>query len=202
MEEQVKQLDEQEPNSLETTAQRLAFLALLQKLFRRDVEHLAELLIAGEVALDTWQQRMKERIKELHMSSIVAARGGDWAAITDEDWQAVNEEIEKQYQYLAGFATDVYDKDEAGEEFTSAIIARAKLYAGVALAIFYRSIMAQEIERGAKEILWVLGIAEHCADCVELAGTGWMPIQDLGGQVPGDGSTACRANCQCHLEFR
>lgn len=202
MEEQIKQLDEQEPNSFETTAQRLAFLALLQKLFRRDVEHLAELLIAGEVALDTWQQRMKERIKELHMSSIAAARGGDWGAITDEDRKAVEEEIERQYQYLAGFATDVYAQGEADEEFTSAIIARAKLYAGIALAIFYRSIMAQEIERGAMEVNWILGIAEHCGDCVELAGIGWMPIEDLGGQVPGDGSTACRANCKCHLEFR
>lgn len=189
-------------DELETTAQRLALLALLRQLFRRDVEQLAKLLIAGEITLIAWQQRMKERIKELHVSSIVVAKGGDWEAVIDGDWQAVEEEMERQYQYLAGFAGDVYDLGEAGEEFTSAIIARAKLYAGVSLAIFYRGIMAQEIERGATEVLWVLGIAEHCADCVELAGTGWMPIEDLGGQAPGDGSTACRANCQCHLEFR
>jgi len=49
--------------------------------------------------------------------------------------------------------------------------------------------------------LWVLGAAEHCPDCLDLAGRGWMPIEEL-EQVPGDGNTQCLTNCQCSLDYR
>ena len=192
-------------DELETVTQRLVLLAFLRQLFRRDVEHLAELLVAGEITLATWQQQMKERIKELLVSSIVTARGGDWDAVTDDDWATVEEEIERQYRYLAGFAEDIYEQEEAGEEFTSAIIARAMLYAGAALAIFYWGIMAEAIEEERREVLWVVNPAlENCSECLELQGMGWMNMGEFRAldQVPGDGQRLCGPRCGCGLNFR
>ena len=201
----LKQADEEGLDELETTAQQLAALVLLQQLFCQDVEQLAESLIAGEITLAVWQQRMKDLIKELLVSSIVIARGGDWDAVTDDDWAAVEEEIERQYQYLAGFAEDIYDKSEAGEEFTSAIIARAMLYAGVALAIFYWGIIAEAIEEERREVLWVVNPAlENCSECLELQGMGWMSMGEFRAldQVPGDGQRLCGPKCGCGLNLR
>ena len=49
------------------------------------------------------------------------------------------------------------------------------------------------------EELWVLGIAEHCEDCVYYAGMDWQPIGTV--PTPGDGSTQCIVNCYCHKEY-
>ncbi len=56
------------------------------------------------------------------------------------------------------------------------------------------------------EIWWVLGIAEHCPDCIELSlgspyskpGYGDNPLP----AVPGSGYTQCLSHCKCTLEMQ
>ncbi|MBC8446076.1 MAG: hypothetical protein H8D74_02630, partial [Chloroflexi bacterium] len=179
----------------------LGFVVWLQARFKQDTEALCNQLVEGDISLDEWHIAMQERIKTLHIVCAVAGVRGDWDAV---NWGAVEERIRGQYEYLEGFREDIREKQEEDEDADLSLwlIARAALYAGSLWAMYHIIEREAERERGRDEVRWVLGVAEHCEDCLELAGRDWMPIDDLGGQVPGDGTTRCRSNCQCHLEYR
>jgi hypothetical protein len=51
------------------------------------------------------------------------------------------------------------------------------------------------------EIDWVLGVAEHCDDCLLVAANGPYSKDTL-PTVPRAGDTACHSNCRCKLVFR
>lgn len=173
--------------------EQLFFLAWLLRLFKRDVRMLAELLRNGEIALTEWRFRMARTVKRLHASAAMIALEGE---LDDETLALVEDRVREQYEYLTGFALAVQET----EELTAAVDARAMLYAGAAWATFWLVTREREVE--AKEVRWSLTPAEHCVDCVELDARGWMPIEELGGQVPGDGTTICKVNCKCVLSFR
>lgn len=179
------------PNNNEDRERQLTLLAALMEAFRRDSEKLAQRLRDGTITIAIWLAMMRQLIKRLHTSA---------ALITGEvDAALAQARIQEQYEYLDGFAADLQEKPE--EEFSlAAIIARAALYAGAAVGTFWLATQAQETE--AREVRWNLTPAEHCEDCLDLDARGWMPIGELGGQVPGDGQTACRTNCRCFLEYR
>ena len=181
------------PEQSEDREEQLILLAALMAWFRRKSEQLAVALRDGVITLAAWLVGMRLLIKRLHTSAALIVGEFDNALVAAR--------IEEQYGYLDGFAAAIQDGDE-GEDGLSvaAIIARAALYAGAAGATFWMVVQGQEA--GAKEVRWNLTPAEHCADCLDLDARGWMPIEDLGGQVPGDGQTICRTNCKCFLEFR
>jgi hypothetical protein len=43
-----------------------------------------------------------------------------------------------------------------------------------------------------------LHAAEHCPDCVDVAGRGWVPI----GTLPRIGDSQCRTRCRCTFSYR
>jgi len=154
------------------------------------------------ISLADWQREMKLLIKDLHVTCAVAAKGGDWRAMTPRDWGRVGAECRKQYKFLARFAQDIFKRAQEGKPLTSAIAARARLYAGAARATFSRIEQLVEKALGRTEVRWVTDpLVESCPDCLELEARGWMPIEEL-TQFPGDGSTQCDGNCHCHLEYR
>jgi len=131
-------------NALRTVAQRVKLLRLRQDLFRRDVEILAQRLTEGSISLESWVKEMKWAIKELHVTAAVIAKGGDWGAMTQADWGRTGAEIKKEYRYLAKFYQDVADKIAKGEDLTTALHARAKLYGeGAAMDTFSRILVAE-----------------------------------------------------------
>lgn len=182
------------PNPDEEREEELALLAALMLKFKGDSEKLARALRDGTITLAAWLAGMRLLIKRLHTSAALIAGEVDAAAVTAR--------IQEQYEYLDGFAAAIQagEEEEDGGLSVAAIIARAALYAGAAWATFWTAVQARETE--AKEVRWNLTPAEHCDDCLELDARGWMPIEELGGQVPGDGQTACRTNCKCFLEYR
>ena len=182
------------PNQGEDREEQLILLAALMAWFRRKSEQLAVALRDGVITLAAWLVGMRWLISRLHTSAALIVGEFDEALVVAR--------IQEQYGYLDGFAAAIQDGDEDEEDGLSvaAIIARAALYAGAAAATFWLVIRGQETE--AREVRWNLTPAEHCADCLDLAGRGWMPIGELGGQVPGDGQTICLTNCRCFLEYR
>jgi len=181
------------PEPDEDREEQLALLAALLLWFRRESEKLAQALREGTITLAAWLVGMRLLIKQLHTQASLIAGEVDAAAVTAR--------IQEQYEYLDGFAAAIQagDEEEDGGLSVAAIIARAALYAGAAWATFWVGVQGQET---GQEVRWNLTPAEHCVDCLELAGRGWMPIDELGGQVPGDGQTECRTNCKCFLEYR
>ena len=181
------------PEQSEGREEQLILLAALLAWFKAESQKLAEALEGDVITLAAWLVGMRLLIKRLHTSAALIVGEFDNALVAAR--------IEEQYGYLDGFAAAIQDGDE-GEDGLSvaAIIARAALYAGAAGATFWMVVQGRETE--AREVRWNLTPAEHCADCLDLAGRGWMTVEELDGQVPGDGQTICLTNCKCFLEFR
>jgi len=188
-------------SALRTLAQKVELLRLRQDLFRRDAEVLAQRLVERSLSLADWEREMARLIKDLHVTSAVIGKGGNWAAMTQADWGYTGSQCKKQYRFLHKFAGDIFAHVEAGKDLTTLIHARAKMYGGAGTETFYRFIHGDAVDKGAIEVLWNLTPAEHCPDCLDLAGRGWIPIEEL-TQVPGDGQTQCLTNCKCYLEYR
>ena len=74
---------------------------------------------------------------------------------------------------------------------------------------YERALARASERRGKRQQRWMLSPAEHCEDCVALAGEGWKPVTEpfvspSTGQIaiPGNGATQCLTNCKCHVEYR
>lgn len=111
-----------------------------------------------------------------------------------------------QQAFLRGFAQDlaggVYRTKAHGGRWLSretaqdAIERRMALYAqrvrGTANSAWLACLPADT------RVLWQLGMAEHCDDCLYESAQGWRDRSTL-TRVPGDGSTECITNCRCSL---
>lgn len=185
------------PQNNDDREARIELLILLQARFRRQAGELSHALRDGAITLATWLIGMRFLIKRLH-----AATAGLAAGVGVEiDVALTLAQIQEQYGFLNGFAAKIQAREGSEDELSGdAIAANAGLYAGAATATFWRVIRSQETE--ATEVRWHLRPAEHCVDCLELSGRGWMTVEELGGQDPGDGATICLTNCKCFLEFR
>jgi len=191
-------------SALRTMAQRIRLLRLRQNLFRRDAEVLVQRLLERSISLPDWQREMARAIKDLHITSAVIAKGGDWGAMTQADWGRVGAEIKKEYRYLDKFAKAIAEKVAAGEDLTTALHARAKLYGeGAAMDTFSRILLAEagvplgalpawpgdfecdgrcgciwgepELTDEGWAVYWLVDPAkEHCAGC-EQAEADWSP---------------------------
>lgn len=158
----------------------------------RRLEALVLALLAGMLTLAEWEKSVADEIRLIRVQLALLAAGG--LAI---EWALIEAQLQAQAEFLAGFGAAI----GAGELSEAQIQARVKMYAGACWAAYWTVSSWLAKEEGRNEVLWVLGVAEHCEDCVDLAGRGWQPMSQL-HQVPGDGQTRCLSNCRCHLEYR
>jgi len=82
-------------------------LRLRQKTFKADVAKIAERFHGGQIDLVQWHAEMKQSVKDLHISSLVISRGGEWNTITFSEWGRVGRELRDQYAYLRNYAQQV-----------------------------------------------------------------------------------------------
>lgn len=180
---------------LRTIAQQRKLLAFRQGLFDDSVNALANRLRAGEISLADWQLAMKREIKDLHVTAGVIGKGGEWGAMTQSDFGVIGGRVRGQYNFLSRFADDVAQKVATGEDLTSAINVRAKMYGRASGATFNKINQSLRLEEGNTEAKWVLRPAsDSCETCLDLAARDWIPVADFGGRMPRDGSTNCLVN--------
>lgn len=161
---------------------------------------LTEELRAGAISLDQWRREMRASIKDAHLYSAAAARGG-YSQLSDSDRRRVAALVKEQFEYLEKFARDM----ENGLLLDGRVLSRAELYAQAARSTYERTrrrIMSEE--NGMREERSVLHGREHCTDsrnregCIEQAAKGWVPIGTL---VP-IGERTCLGNCLCTMRYR
>lgn len=149
-------------------------------------------------------------LSESHATAMAIAAGLDEP--TPEMRQRADQIANAEVAFLAGLAAAIlagdYASKEEGGRGAKALRARLALYSlkitGTANAELARRVEEEARANGQPEpeCLWVLGVTDrHCSDCIAESETGWRRLSQL-TRHPGDGSTACLANCQCHLEFR
>jgi hypothetical protein len=148
------------------------FLELRQKLFKQDVAKLAERLYDGGLSIKQWHAEMKQAVKDLHITSLVTSRGGEWGTITFSEWGRVGRELRDQYAYLRNYAQQIEQRvhmDAMGVDNAYSLKylqMRSALYSGNSNATFWRGV-----------------------------------TYNLLPQVPGDGQTECLMNCGCRLRI-
>jgi hypothetical protein len=140
-----------------------------------EMRGLSAQLRAGEISLSQWQTGMMGKIKEAHLTAAVAERGG-WAQMTQADFGRVGRAIRDEYGYLRNFAADI----ASGKvPLDGRLDARAALYGQAGRSTYHRLERQDEMIRGMTQERRVLGMADHCEDCIDYAGRGWQPIGTL-----------------------
>ena len=154
-------------------------------------------VVSGDITPSIWHEVFKAEIKDEYIRQYLAGIGG-LSNMTSADWGSIGGMLTEQYKYLDGFAEAV----AAGNLSQLQIANRANMYINSAREAFERALRRTAEKDGYDEENWVLGfvVTEHCATCESREGEGWKPIGYF--PPPGDGSTDCLTNCNCHLEFR
>lgn len=129
-------------------------------------------LRSGSISLGQWRAAMRQQIKDLHTSALIIARGGEYDLISKADWGRLGGRLKRQYAYLDGYAAHVQGSAEG-----------ALVGEGTFLSEAYMNWRGQLYGGAANGTYWQSVVY------------GQLP------QVPGDGKTQCRTNCQCRLRI-
>ena len=125
------------------------------------VGHLSSLLGDGLIAPKDWHTFMKREVKSQFITQYMLASGGR-ANMAFSDWGRVGRMLRDQYKYLGGFLRDVL----TGNMAPGQIMVRAGMYMSAARGAYEKATELQAAKNGCDEELWVLGVAEHCVDCI------------------------------------
>jgi hypothetical protein len=155
---------------------------------------LTQQLRDGKIRLADWQTAVAREVKNVHLYSTAAAKGG-WANMTPADYARAGQRIEAQYRFLRGFAEDVAS---GKQPLNGAALSRAVMYSEAGRNTFHH-VERQEMEiRGMTEERSVIHPADSCEDCIEQDEAGWQPI----GEAVPIGERQCLTRCRCTMDYR
>lgn len=160
----------------------------------RSAQNLAFQLRNGEISLTVWRQSMRDMIKNVHLYSAAAAKGG-WAQLTQADYGRIGNIVRAEYKYLERFARGISDQRIAldGRYFD-----RVRMYAEAGRDTYYQVTRAAMQAAGMREERNIRTANESCGGCIVESRRGWVPI----GKLTPIGRRNCLRKCRCFLEFR
>lgn len=166
----------------------------------RAVQELTEQFRNRAVSLQEWERRMRVEIKNIHIYSALAAKGGK-AQLTPQDYGRLGAVVKRQYRFLERLSNELSTGKQAPD---GTLVNRSRLYAQAGRGTLEATRQREMKSRGFDEERNVLdehGI-EHCEGhpngCVEQRDRGWVPIGSL---IP-IGGRLCVTNCKCQIEYR
>jgi hypothetical protein len=160
----------------------------------QNVRDLSQRLINREINLAEWQLGMAANLKSLHVAMALAANGG-LKNSSPADLGYIGGLIKEQYQFLRDMSKQIKNGQQ---KLDGTLLARAELYAQSARGTHEKMRERAAKRGGQKEQKSVLGVADHCSQCVGEAKKGWSPIGSL---IP-IGERICKANCHCTMGYR
>lgn len=162
------------------------------------VDQLGRWVASGQIDAAAWEAQMREQIKYAYINEYLLGRGGI-NAMTQADWGSIGGMLKEQYGHLAEMAKLIAE----GKLSEAQILARSRMYINSSREAFERAKKRVAKLLNLTEEMWVLNPqAENCEDCQYYATQGWKPVSEKFYPVPGDGSTQCLTNCQCHKLYR
>lgn len=164
---------------------------------RERVEDLTRQLRDGDIRLQKWQREMMQEIKDANVNMGSLAKGG-YDEMGQSDWGRVGNRVRQEYEYLRNFAQQIADGDIP---LDGRAVNRAGMYVDSARQTHHRIERIEMQKRGYNQEKNILGIAEHCPECVELTtrgDDGWVPT----GTLPEVGNRLCLSNCKCQVIYR
>lgn len=160
---------------------------------QRRMHRLANQLRGNRITIGRWQDEMRAALKEVHIYSAAAARGG-FAQLGAGEYGQIGQKLREQYTYLDGFAADI----ENGLPLDGRFTGRVELYAQSGRATYHQHDRRVHEAADFTEERSVLGAADHCESCVEEADKDWQAI----GEMTPIGERDCLARCHCTVEYR
>lgn len=169
------------------------FKALTTKLIkatRVEIEQLLQDRLTSKVPYEQWRSATLTKLKQLSIQTYILHRGGA-NKLQSGDLNQIQNHLSRQFNYFRNLAIKVrrqeIDQSEA--------LRRLRLYidnATIVRTVAETQNMATQYSYGFR----VLGVAEHCPDCLRHAGKGILRTQDL---IPPGVDCVCGSRCHCRL---
>ncbi len=161
---------------------------------KKNMVGLTRQLQLGALSVSEWQLAVMAEIKKVNMAAGMIAQGG-WKQMSQADFGYLGSVIKAQYQYMRRFAAAV-----ASGEFPiegPRILNRVAMYAEAGIGTYEETLRRFMIDKGAVLEQSILGMADHCEECIEAAGRGKQPV----GTLPRIGGRICLTKCHCHFIY-
>ena len=160
------------------------------------MQRIAEYATEGRILPADFELAFAQMLKQQYTQLAILGKGGI-EQMMPGDWGRIGGYLKPQYGYVSNFAAQI----AAGEVSVAQATSRADMYLGGARrAYLYNERLTAVAPTG--QILMerrVLGVAEHCPDCMTYESMGWQPQGLL--PLPGEASV-CNGHCRCALERR
>lgn len=164
----------------------------------QEMRAITESLQAGRLTLPEWQLQMEQRIKDSHLAFFSASRGG-WEQMTFSDFGRAGNMIKKQYGYLRRWAEEL----SQGLPLDGRQLVRAELYGQAARTVLVEIEREEQALRGRTQKRNVLGVADHCDECIAMTELGWVDIEAGAEQgFTPIGQRICLVRCKCFMEYQ
>jgi hypothetical protein len=139
--------------------------------------------------------KARKVIRTAALAAAMIFTGPSMASMPADVQSAVITQVARQDAYLADFEQEVRGGQQPAN---GTIVSRAGMYGQATWAVGLNTLAAVAEGRGMVSERLVLGEANHCQECPEDAGLGWVAI----GELKPIGSRQCLVGCRCHLEYR
>lgn len=169
----------------------------------RDIDTIGDLLLRGQISLETWQQATGTGLKTLWLHQAALGKGGV-RQMTSSDYLAVGRSLREQYGYLQSFASDInrgYSIGTDGRQIPMTekrFKARLQLYTKAGSVGFEYGKQEVAKKRGMNFARRFVRSSHPCSDCPRYARMGVQPI----GILPLPRTRCqCRGNCECEIIY-
>lgn len=178
---------------------RQAIVSLLDAHVNSADERLAQLVTAyseQRISSSVFVEQMRSELKRIHLQARALGAGG-WDRLTQAEYGSIGGKLRTDYQRIERLTQDIAN----GDASLAQALNRVNGYVGNARTGFWDAQRERNQAREGNVMLErrVLGVAEHCNDCVEYYGRGWQ----LPGALPSPGTQSeCGTHCRCRMEYR
>jgi len=159
----------------------------------------------SKVSLSEFQRLAAQHVKHIHLGQAITALSKQ-SDLSPEIFLEVGRQLKKQYyagrdwQTGKSYGLKYLAKDmQAGKVSPAQLQHRLTMFANSGAKSYWGVKHILAIRDGYTEARRVLGLAEHCLECVIMAGQGWKPIQEI---TPIGERCSCRSNCKCSIKYR
>jgi hypothetical protein len=154
---------------------------------------LTDRLRTGGVTLADWEVQARQIIKDAHVATGIAAKGGK-AMMAPADWLVIAREVKQEYGFLHGMAEDIAS---GKQPIDGRMTARARQY-GQASRGTFEAMRTREHRNSGFTRERNIQSAGACDGCQVETARGLVPIGSL---IPVGSRIPCRAHCRCSLAF-
>lgn len=154
---------------------------------------LAQALADGNLAPAYFAEQARTEMRRAHLIERALGAGG-WDRLDQRDYGSVGRRLRDDYARIVNLAQGLTD----GTVTLPQAMNRIQGWAGSARVEFHEAERQRQQASAGMALIEKrnLGVAEHCADCLDYHAQGWQPAGIL--PVPGVGSV-CRERCRCSI---